>query len=223
MKSSLILAALVAVGLTACGSSPVTSYYTLMPPAAMGAGATAAPSSLPSTSTSASAATPSSPFVIEVQPVGVPESLDQPQIVIRKSGSGVAVLEHERWSAPLSEELRAALSSQLSRQLGTQDVAGLSLAAGQPVLRIKVQVRRFDAWPGERVNLEADWSIVQSNDTKLRLSCRTALAEQAPGGYDGMVSAQQRMLSQLSQAIATMASQWPQPNCPAVAPGAAAT
>ncbi|SEL23503.1 hypothetical protein SAMN05216359_106268 [Roseateles sp. YR242] len=219
MKSSLIhvamaaLAAVVGGSLAACGSAPITSYYTLTPPAANGNTA-AAPSTSPPLRLPPA-------YVIEVLPVGVPESLDQPQIVIRKSDSGVAVLENERWSAPLSEELRAALSTQLSRQLGTQDVAGLGAQPGRELLRIKVQMRRFDAWPGVRVNLAADWSIAQAGDTPARLSCRTELTEPALGGYTEMVVSQQRLLSQLSQAIGAAMARWPQGQCPGPLPATA--
>ncbi|WAC72323.1 PqiC family protein [Roseateles sp. SL47] len=185
--------------LTACGSAPTTHYYTLTPPPAQMRAVSATPT----------------PWVIDVQPVGVPEALDQPQIVIRQSDSSVLVLEQERWSGPLNQELRSALSAQLSRQLGTQDVAGLSLPTDRDVLRIKVQVRRFEAWPGERVDLTADWTLVQSSDTSRRVNCRTERTETAGAGYAGMVSAQQRLLSSLSQAIAATVSQWPQAQCPA--------
>jgi len=186
-----------ASALAACGSAPVTSYYTLTPPAPA----------------AAVAVTPS-PRLIEVLPVGVPEALDQPQIVIRKGDSGVAVLENERWAAPLSDEMRGALSAQLSRRLGTQDVAGLSVPIGQDVLRIKLQVRRFDAWPDDHVSIDADWSISQANDAKARLTCRTALTEPATGGYAGMVQAQQRALARLSQTLAAPLAAWPQGQCP---------
>lgn len=146
-------------------------------------------------------------------PVGLPESLDQPQLVIRKSDSAVMVLEQARWSEPLSQELRGALSAQLSRRLGTQDVNGLSAPAGQDVLRIKVQMRRFDAWPGEQVSLTADWTIVQSTQQERRVSCHTELSQPVGADVGAVVQAQQRLVASLSDAVAAVAARWPQTSC----------
>ncbi len=146
-------------------------------------------------------------------PVGLPESLDQPQLVIRKSDSAVVVLEQARWSAPLSQELRGALSAQLSRRLGTQDVNGLSAPAGRDVLRIKVQMRRFEAWPGEQVHLTADWTIVQSTQQERRISCHTELSQPVGADIGAVVQAQQRLVASLSDAVAAVATRWPQTSC----------
>ncbi len=214
--------ALGALGLLAgCGSAPVTTYYTLTPPPMQPVMTQQQPSQQqpqqqqqpqpqPQPSQSGN---PTSPWWIDVMPVGLPESLDQPQIVIRKSDSAVVVLEQARWSAPLSQELRSALSSQLSRQLGTQDVAGLSVPAGRDVLRIKVQMRRFEAWPGQHVHLAADWSLAQSSDTQRRVSCHTELTQPAGADVSDVVQAQQRLVASLADAVAAVAARWPQGSC----------
>lgn len=221
--------------LAGCGSAPVTTYYTLTPPpmpqsmqplaaqqrsAQQQAGQQS--QSQPQSQSQQQqqqqqqqpqAASSTSPWWIDVMPVGLPESLDQPQIVIRKSDSAVVVLEQARWSAPLSQELRSALSSQLSRQLGTQDVAGLSVPAGRDVLRIKVQMRRFEAWPAQQVHLAADWSMAQSSDTQRRVSCHTELTQPAGPDVSDIVQAQQRLVASLADAVAAVASRWPQGTC----------
>lgn len=217
--------ALGALGLLAgCGSAPVTSYYTLTPPP-MQQGQSQQPLQTQAQAQEQSLSPPpppqqqpagsASPWWIDVMPVGLPESLDQPQIVIRQSDSAVVVLEQARWSAPLSQELRSALSSQLSRRLGTQDVAGLSVPAGREVLRIKVQMRRFEAWPGQQVHLSADWSMSQSSDTQRRVSCHTELTQPAGADVGQVVSAQQRLVASLADAVAAVATRWPQGTCDA--------
>lgn len=252
-KRAVLMGALGAASLlTACGSPPVTSYYTLTPPpkplnepGITGSGVsgttTASPATRPATastagtastastagvapsnatgSASAASAGPAGPagpaWWIDVMPVGLPESLDQPQLVIRKSDSAVVVLEQARWSSPLSQELRGALSAQLSRRLGTQDVNGLSAPAGRDVLRIKVQMRRFEAWPGEQVHLAADWTIVQSTHQERRVSCHTELSQPAGADVGAVVQAQQRLVASLSDAVAAVAARWPQASCSA--------
>ncbi|MGB8601146.1 MAG: PqiC family protein [Rhizomicrobium sp.] len=178
-----LLVALLA--LAAC-SSATTHYYTLQAPSAI-----AAPSGQPV------------PFLIDVLPVSIPASLDQPQIVVRQSDSTLALLDTERWASSLDDEIRGALSAELTKQLGTQDTAGLFRPASQPLMRIKVQIRQFDAWPGQRVQLNAGWSIIPAEDAdKSPLTCFGQFDADAPGEYQDMVLAQRRVVIMLADHIA---------------------
>lgn len=173
-------------GLTACSSAPPIRYHTLLAPAAqtIAHGEPAA-------------------FLIDVLPVGIPAQLDQPQLVVRAGDSSLALLDGERWAGPLSDELRSALSAQLTRKLNTMDIAGLPRSTDKPVLRIKLQVRRFDAWPGQHVHLDADWSLGLADETgNARLICHGQFDEPASGGYPELVQAQQRALAALADRIA---------------------
>ncbi|AUS43375.1 hypothetical protein CYD94_15145 [Ralstonia solanacearum] len=181
------------LGLTACGSEPV-HYYTLLSP-----------------STSAAASPQPADFLIEVLPVGIPSNLDQELLVVRQGASGLVMLYGERWASPLSDEVRDAVSAELSQRLGAQDTAGLPQPAGRPLLRIKLQIRRFDAWPGLRVQLDADWTLGFADDnTKNRLLCHGRFGQPADGGYPEMVAAQQRAIATLAAKIEADALQWAQ-------------
>ncbi|MEQ4618142.1 MAG: PqiC family protein [Corticimicrobacter sp.] len=174
-----------------CSSAPV-HYYTLLPP-----------------ESPAPAGQAAVPFLIEVLPVGVPAQLDQQSMVVRQGDSGVAVLDTERWSGPLSDEMRTALSSGLSQRLGVPDIAGLARPGGQPLLRIKVQVRRLDAWPGREAQMEAGWSMGQADDQAgSRLVCQGRFRVAAPGSYAELVQAQQRLVADLADRIAQDARLW---------------
>ncbi len=189
--SAVALAA--ALTLNACASAPM-HYYTLVSPAVQPA-----------------AATQPAPFVIDVLPVGIPAALDQQEMVVRQGDSGVAVLDNERWAAPLGDEFRAALSAQLVHRLGTQDIAGLTHPSSQSVLAIKVQIRRLDAWPGHAMLLVADWSLGFARDPNgARLTCHSQLQEAATGGYAELVGAQQRAIARLAGHIADDARGWAQ-------------
>lgn len=180
-----------AFALAGCASAPM-HYYTLLPP-----------------STAMMPETSPVPFVIDVLPVGVPVQLDQPQLVVRQGDNGVAILDSHRWVAPLSDELRAALSAYLVQRLGTQDVAGLPPPTSTPVLRIKLHVHRFDAWVGKTVQLDADWSLSFANDQRhAHLICSGQFNEAAPGDYTELVRAQQRAIASLAAQVAEDASQW---------------
>lgn len=192
MIHRLALSCLAALALGACASSTPVHYHTLLAPVA------------PTQVASAAA-----PFLIEVLPVGIPPQLDQSQLVVRQGSSQVAVVDGERWAGPLADEFRNALSAQLTQRLQTQDVAGLAAPKDQPILRIKVQVRRLDAWPGQSVQLEADWSLGMAHQSgNPRFLCHGQFQEPAAGGYAELVQAQQRSIAALATRVAEQAQAW---------------
>lgn len=194
--------------LSACASAPL-HYYTLVPPAAdVGAEPVTA-----ETSTSL-------PF--ELLPVSVPAQVDQPQLVVRRSGQSIALLSGERWIAPLGDEVRSALSADLTRQLHSQDVTGLPSNAS-PRLRIKLDLRRFDSLPGSYALIDATWSVrllsgssIDASATKT-IACSSRVNESVGPGYDALVQGHQRALAQVAAQIATVArafSAGSTPACP---------
>lgn len=183
----LALPLVLALALTACGSTPVVRYHTLVAPAHDPAASSAVPA----------------PFVIEVLPVGIPAQVDQTQLVVREGASGMVLLESERWAAPLGDEFRAALSADLSRRLATQDIAGLARPADKAIFQIRVQVRRFDAWLSRQVQLDADWSLANPTAAdSARLTCQGRFEQSAAGGYPELVRAGQLALAALATRIA---------------------
>lgn len=173
-----------ALALGACASAP-THYYTLIAPAAEAPAATS----------------PGLPF--ELLPVSVPAQDDQPQLVIRQGGQGVALLDGHRWIAPLGDEIRGALSADLAQALGRPDVTGLAHEDAR-VARIKVDVRRFDSQPGGYALLEAAWSVrvlggAASGGT---LACTSRFNQPVAGGYDALVQGHQQALGRLAGEVA---------------------
>ncbi|MCA6970496.1 PqiC family protein [Pectobacterium carotovorum] len=187
--------------LSACSSPPVR-YHTLLTPASPAA-----------TLSFMANTTHAAPFFIDVLPVGIPAQLDTSQLVIRQGDSGAVVLDNERWLSPLSEEIRTALSADLTQRLNTQDVSGLVRSADTPVVRIHLQVRRFDSWPGQSVALDADWSLsavgaVGEEDGRARLICRSQFTEQTANSDTAMLRAQQQIIARLAEQIAATANRW---------------
>lgn len=199
----LLLAAVCA--LAGCSSAPL-HYYTLVP---------AAGDFVP-TATHAAINVPPASFQFELLPVSVPAQVDQPQLVVRQGGQGVAVLNGERWIAPLGDEVRSALSAELVRELHTQDVSGLP-ASGKPVLRIKLDLRRFDSEPGRYALIEAAWSM-RSLKGGATLACTSRISESVGAGYDDLVQGHQRAIARLAGQMATVAgplAAGQAPACPA--------
>jgi uncharacterized lipoprotein YmbA len=176
--------------LAGCVASAPTHYHTLLDPMAE-------PSSI----------RPSG-FLVDMEPVDIPPQSDQPQLVVRSDDGGIQLLQHERWVAPLADELRNALSDDLVRELGTMDVARLSAPSALPVLRIKVDVRRFEATPGHDVSLDATWNLSLAGGTRPPLVC--LIQEQRPTGsdYADVVKGQRRLLGHLASRIAAAAERY---------------
>ncbi|MFC5580829.1 PqiC family protein [Rhodanobacter terrae] len=176
-----------ALALAACASAPL-HYYTLVAPAA---------------DTPVSSAPPSLPF--ELLPVGVPAQVDQPQLVVREGGQGVALLDSERWIAPLNDEVRSALSADLARELHSQDVSGLP-GNDKPLLRIKLDLRRFDSQPGSYALIEGAWSVrLLRGQHPAALACTSRVTETVGPGYDALVQGHQRAIGALAAQIAAAA------------------
>jgi uncharacterized lipoprotein YmbA len=188
-----LLAAVTLAGaavLGACASAPV-HYYTLVAPAAedtVGVGAVTGPT-----------------IQFELLASPVPAQVDQSQLIVREGAERVGVLDAERWIAPLGDEVHAALAADLARALPGQDVGKL-IAGGKPMLRIQLDLRRFESAPGAYALIEAAWSLRLPNDTAVApLTCTTTISERVGPGYDALVRGHQRALGRLAAEIAAVA------------------
>ncbi|HET6587459.1 MAG TPA: PqiC family protein [Oleiagrimonas sp.] len=173
------------VWLAGCSSAPI-HFYTLVPPdhAAPVSAATAA-------------------YRIAVLPVTIPAQVDQPQMVVREGASSVALLEGERWIAPLGDEIHMALSDALVRDLGAQDIYGLAGGGNKPVYRIKVNVDRFESVPGSHTLLAASWSVRRHDGKGQAMQCTSRIRETVGPGYAALAGGHQRALQTLAGYIAT--------------------
>lgn len=179
VRAIAVLAVVSAFG-SGCGSPPTTHYYTLMPPTTAGNQASAAAG-----------------LDWEMLPVVVPAQVDQPQWVVRKPDGSVAVLEQERWIAPLGDEIRGAVVERLTQSFGPPRSA--ASAEDTPRWRIRVDVQRFDLIPNREARLAADWSLRGSG---VAVSCHLNVTNPVGGlDYIELARAQQQAITQLVDAI----------------------
>lgn len=178
-----VIAALLLAG---CASAPI-HFYTLAAPAA------------------AASAIQNSKLYIDVAPVSLPERLARPQLVVRSAGSAsstrVDILEQERWSSPFNNELRDALASGIANRLGAIDVSRSGRPTDQPVYRIAVELREFDAVPGEKVQATYGWTISRSDNGRSS-ACQLNVAAAVNPGIDGLVLGVQRTVAEVVSGIA---------------------
>ncbi|MGO4763016.1 membrane integrity-associated transporter subunit PqiC [Cupriavidus sp. 2KB_3] len=178
------LAALAALAVLAGCASPEPRYYTLANGEATAPAAT------------------TTPLWIEVAPVRVPERLNRPQLVVADgSEGGLKLLDLSRWSSPLPDELRDALSQQLQARLGAVDTYQQGLSEVTPVYRVTTEVVRLDGDLGQRAAATIAWTVRKLPDGKV-LSGRTQTELPAPGQVDGMVTAYRQIVATTAADIA---------------------
>ena len=178
-------------------------------------------------------------WLIEVAPIDVPPQVAKNQLVVQTGPTQVQVLEQERWASLPGDEIRRALSTSLTQQLGTIDVYGTAYPDATPVYRVSMNVQRFESWPGSHALIDAVWSVRAVRGTAV-MTCRSVVSEPVSGGYDALVSghraALQRIAGQVASAVQAMASVAPQgkvggakgagfavPACPSAVAAAAAS
>ncbi|WP_460906889.1 PqiC family protein [Paraburkholderia jirisanensis] len=179
---ALLVTALIALG--GC-SSPGAAFYTLSPDASLERTGAALP------------------ITVLVGPVTVPELLDRPQLVTRVSDNEVAVNEFARWGEPLKSGVARTLAANLELLLGAARVSVPGQAALVPeTCRVRVDVVRFDALPGEAVTIDAQW-VVRVPGKPSPIAGRSVVREPVSGAGDApLVAAQSRALARVSRDIA---------------------
>ncbi|PLQ02468.1 PqiC family protein [Cupriavidus pauculus] len=199
MRTAIKLAAIALAGAALHGcASPEPRYYTL---ARAPGTAASAPVATPASATSG-APTQAQPVWIEVAPVRVPERLNRAQLVVTDASTGVVrLLDQSRWSAPLPDELRDALSQQLQGNLGAVDIYQQGLSEVHPVFRVTTEVVRLEADPGQRAAASIAWTVRRLPDGKV-LTGRTEADLPAPGQVDGVVGAYRQIVVMTAADIA---------------------
>lgn len=175
-----IAALLLALALTGCATPPAVRYYSLAP-------------SLPPA--------PTSTLQIEVPPIALPERLVRPQLVVRSPSNPFDVLDQHRWAAAFDSELHDALASGISQQLGAIDVSTGGRLTSQPVYRIAVQLRQWDAAVDSQVQASFSWTIRRSDGTR-NLACQWTQSEAVGSGIAALAQGAQRLTSRAAQSMA---------------------
>ena len=189
--------ALLPVALAACSSPQAPRFHSLMPAATV----------VPAAASAAPRPTSASVVSWQLLPVTVPAQVAQPQVVVRLPDETLAVLEQDRWVAPVSDELRAAVHEQLSQRFGPPPPWSDSPAAARH--RVRIDVQRFDTLPGRGALLVVDWEVRRGGDgmpgagAGSVVACRSRLEEpSAQAGVPGAVAAQRRAVARLGQQVA---------------------
>ena len=142
------------------------------------------------------------PLAIDVRVVHTPPQLNRSELMVRTGPTEVTLLENERWTSPVNDEIQEALRVELRR--GFSRVTGLRPAYTKLALDINVQ--RLEAELGRYALLEASWSATLSATGQRSIgervtTCTFQSDEKIHAGYSGMVEGYQREIAALADAI----------------------
>ena len=130
--------------------------------------------------------------------VTVPSLVDRGEMVLATS-SGVMVLDHERWAAPLADLVTATLGQDIERRRG--DVVVLPRSADQaeiPLTRIVLEIDQVTARLGDQVSIETHWRVTDARTGKVSIGRDALSSSQRPQNNSDVASA-------LSDCIALLA------------------
>jgi len=91
--------------------------------------------------------------------VTVPSLLDRGEMVLTMQ-AGVAIVDHERWAAPLADLITTTLSQDIEQRRSDVLVSARGFDQGKlPVIRIAVDVDQVSARLGNQVSIEVHWRL----------------------------------------------------------------
>ena len=130
--------------------------------------------------------------------VTVPSLVDRGEMVLTTS-SGVTVLDHERWAAPLADLVTATLSQDIERRRADLVVLPRSAdQAGIPLTRIVLEIDQVTARLEDQVTIETHWRVIDARTGKVSIGRDVLTSSQRPQNYSDVASA-------LSDCIALLA------------------
>jgi uncharacterized lipoprotein YmbA len=181
----------IVVLLSACVTSAKTQFYTL---------------SKPLNTSSANTETIQSISQLTSISVNVPDRLKRPQLVLNTpDGTGVLMLEHDRWVSTFDDELHDAISSGIHQQILLNNKQSTAQTM-QAHYRINVSLLQMDTLLNDHVTANFRWSIVNrdksANDSsEAKLSCDFNANKNIQDGVRGAVKGTQAIVQELVNAI----------------------
>lgn len=211
----LLLASFFLVFLFSGCSSPKTSYYML----------SASPIAQ-STNTSAQTVR------LMVGPVSLPDSVDQPQLVVNSSNNEIEVFKYDRWAGSLKADVGRVIAANLARELDISNIWSFSQSTQTNFdFQILIDVQNLHSKLGENVFVDVLWTIkpaagssnalVKRSDIKNPDKKNTGLNPESGftpktmmgrssvhepvthSGVDALVAAQSRAFAKVSREIAS--------------------
>ncbi|HEX6018873.1 MAG TPA: PqiC family protein [Burkholderiaceae bacterium] len=163
-------------------ASPPTHYHSLvaaLPPGGPGTKALPAPI-----------------LRVQVLPVQVPAQVDVPQLVVRSADDSLAVLEYERWIAPLGDEIRDAVALRIDQMLAQASPTG----ASDRTWRVRIDVQRFDSMLARAASMQVQWSL-RATGGGPSLRCQASYEQPVGPGVGALAAGHRALVERLGDVI----------------------
>jgi uncharacterized protein len=143
-------------------------------------------------------------FALGVGPVVLPDYIDRGELVFQSHENRFEVPYEHRWAGSLRETTTRVLGTNLARRLGTGNLHLHPWDPGTPLrYQVRVDMRQFHAVSGGDALLQCAWRIEDKSGGQVVVRQAGNFTEPVQGdGYEAVVAAQSRLLSQLADAIA---------------------
>ena len=135
--------------------------------------------------------------------VTIPSLMDRNEMVLYTSRNGIVILDHERWAAPLADQVSQTLARDIEGRRSDIFVGdrGFDRSAAPPVT-LKVDIVRMSAERGGRASIEAHWRIVDTGAGVDELGSGSFAAAMTGDGYADVAQAYSQALSDLAERLA---------------------
>jgi uncharacterized lipoprotein YmbA len=133
--------------------------------------------------------------------VTLPSLVDRNEWVLR-NGTGVTVLEHERWAAPLADQVTTVLGQDLEQR--RPDLLVTSRQVGQPgvpTIAVSVDIVELSLGAGDAISLEARWQVARTAEGRVA-SGRDTFRQTASGdSYPAKARALSACIAQMAERL----------------------
>ena len=181
---------IVALFLTACGTSPPAKFYSLTPMSLQ--------------SPTEKTVLPEKNVVIAIGPIEIPEYLDRLEIVTRAEENQLIISEFDLWGGSIKTDISRVLVEDIGSFLAGDGIAVIVWKTTMAEsYRVPIILHRFDAAPGKNLVLKAQWAVIDK-EGKYFLSFRETIVTKPVKGnsYSAAVASMSETLGDLSKAIA---------------------
>lgn len=142
-------------------------------------------------------------LVLGVGPVTIPDYLDRAELVFQSSPNRFEIPSQHRWAGSLQQDVQRVFGTNLANELGTTTV---HFHPWDRRLKCDVEVSlavvRFHSVTGEDAVLEANWQIDRGSGESTAQGHLIKREPLAGDGYEAVVAAQSRLLSQVAKELA---------------------
>jgi uncharacterized lipoprotein YmbA len=124
-------------------------------------------------------------------------------MVLTESRTGIVIPDHERWAAPLSDQVSNTLARDIERRRADLLIGdGRFDQASSPTVSIKVDIVRMTAARGGEARIDAHWRVVAASAGVDVLGADSFASRVDGQGYAAVAQAYSEVLRELAEKLA---------------------